>query len=279
MIEWACTEYGVSRRRACSLVDLERSSFYYQGRGQEDGNLLERLKEIAAVRRRFGYRRLTLMLRREGKTVNHKKVYRLYREEGLQVRKRKKKSTAKWRGETMEAPERANQTWSLDFASDVMADGRRIRLLTVVDMFTRECLELEVDTSISGYRVARVLDRIVDQRERPERLVSDNGPEFTGKAMDAWAYKHGVKLHFIQPGKPMQNGHVESFIGKLRDECLNEHWFIGLNDARRTVEAWRQDYNTQRPHSSLGNKTPEEFTAEWAFSRQKEEEKLTLQVV
>jgi putative transposase len=152
-----------------------------------------------------------------------------------------------------------NERWSMDFAHDMLSNGRRIRMLVVVDDFTRECLSIEVDTSLSGRRVTRVLNWLKETRGLPERIVSDNGPEFTGLALDAWSYRNGVKLQFIEPGKPVQNAYVESFIGKLRDECLNEHWFSGLEDARGTIETWRQDYNENRPHSSLGNMTPEEF--------------------
>ncbi len=242
-------------------MGLNRSSYYYQDRGRDDQPLRQALREKAAKRRRFGYRRLQVLLQRDGWRDNHKRIFRIYQEERLQVRRRTKKRAAKWRGEKPEAAQRPNQRWSLDFVSDQLADGRRFRALTVVDDFTRESLAIEVDSSLTGQRVARVLERIRQERGLPDRLVMDNGPEFTGCALDAWAYVRGVKLQFIQPGKPVQNAYVESFNGRLRDECLNEHWFISLDQARDEIEAWRYDYNEQRPHSSLDNRTPREFAA------------------
>ena len=251
--------YQLKTSRACGLLRIGRSSYYYQGKGLVDGPLREALRVKAAQRRRFGYRRLLVMLRREGWKDNHKRIYRLYCQEGLQVRRRKRKQAGKWRGERAAAPQKMNQRWSMDFVSDTLASGRRFRSFNLVDDFSRECLGIEVDTSLGGQRVVRVLERIAVGRGLPEVLVMDNGPEFTGKALDAWAYERGVKLQFIQPGKPVQNAYVESFNGKFRDECLNENWFINLTDARELIEAWRQDYNSNRPHSSLGNMTPEEY--------------------
>jgi putative transposase len=186
-------------------------------------------------------------------------VFRIYQEEGLQLKRPIKKHTAKWRGEKPSVAQRPNQRWSLDFMSDQLADGRRFRLLNVVDDFTRECLAVEVDSSLSGQRVTRVLERLCLLRGQPERLVSDNGSEFTSQVVDAWAYQRGVQWQFIEPGKPVQNAYVESFNGKFRDECLNEHWFEQLDQARETIEEWHYDYNECRPHSSLGNRTPREF--------------------
>jgi putative transposase len=221
------------------------------------------LRELAGERRRFGYRRLHVMLRREGWAVNHKRVYRLYGEEGLSVRKRKRKRVSSARGgerQPLPAPTGPNQLWCLDFVQDSLSWGRKFRLLTVEDVFTREALAIEVDTSLSGVRVARVLDRVIGEHGgRPQQIVLDNGPELTSRALDQWAYERGVGLQFIDPGKPQQNGYIESFNGKLRDECLNEHWFLSLPHARSVVEGWRLDYNLNRPHSSLGNLTPEEF--------------------
>jgi putative transposase len=251
--------HAVSQRRACGLMQLPRSSYYYVAQPDHDEPLRQWLRQRAAQRRRFGYRRLLVLLRREGGHANHKRVLRIYQEEHLQVSVRKRKRTARWRGEKPAPAERANQRWSLDFVSDQLANGRRFRLLTVVDDFTRECLAIEVDTSLSGQRVARVLDQISRGRGLPERVVTDNGPEFTSRALDHWAYERGVKQQFIEPGKPVQNAYVESFNGKVRDECLNEHWFTVLAEARTLIEHWRQDYNEQRPHSSLGNRTPLEF--------------------
>ncbi len=199
------------------------------------------------------------MLRREGWTVNHKRVYRIYREEGLSVRRRGRKRVARERC-PMAAATGPDQRWALDFVSDALFWGRKVRMLTVVDAFTRESLAIEVDTSLSGARVARVLDRVITKRgQAPDEIVLDNGPELTSKALDQWAYARGVQLRFIEPGKPVQNAYIESFNGRLRDECLNEHWFLSVANARRVVEEWRIDYNRHRPHSSLGNLSPEEF--------------------
>ena len=255
--------WTLSERHACEVVGISRSSARYQGRGHDDAPLRERLRELAAERRRFGYRRLHVLLRREGVLVNHKRVYRLYREEGLSVRRRGRKRVARERCPAL-APTGPDQCWSLDFVSDALAWGRKIRLLTVEDTFTREALAIEVDTSLPGTRVARVLDQLICERgATPGEITLDNGPELTSKALDQWAYEHGVGLDFIERGKPVQNAFIESFNGRLRDECLNEHWFLSLPDARRIVEDWRIDYNRNRPHSSLGNLSPEEFRAKF----------------
>ena len=195
--------------------------------------------------------------------MNHKRVYRLYREEGLTVRKRSRKRVSRQARTPLPAPSSPNQLWSLDFMQDALSCGRKIRLLTVEDAFTREALAIEVDSSLCGERVARVLDRVIIERgAKPSDIVLDNGPELTSKALDQWAYERRVDLRFIDPGKPQQNGFIESFNGKFRDECLNEHWFLSLTDARGIIEDWRIDYNRNRPHSSLGNLTPEEFRAD-----------------
>ena len=257
--------WAVSERRACGLVGISRSSARYTARRSGDQELRERLRQLAAERRRFGYRRLHVMLLREGQMVNHKRVYRVYREEGLTVRKRSRKRVSREERLPLEAPAGPNQLWSLDFVSDTLSWGRRIRMLTVVDSYTRESLAIEVDTSLPGVRVARVLDRVIGERgAAPAEIRLDNGPELTSRALDQWAYEKGVKLRFIEPGKPVQNAFIESFNGRLRDECLNEHWFLSLADARRIIEWWRIDYNQNRPHSSLGNLTPEEYRADSA---------------
>lgn len=253
-------EQGLSQRRACGLIDLGRSTARYVRRRRDDAPIRIRLRELAAEKRRYGYRRLHWLLRREGVCVNHKCVERIYREEGLSVRRRKRKRAAGVRAETWLAATRPDQRWSLDFVSDALWWGRKLRMLTVVDTYTRESLAIEVDTSLSGARMARVLDRVIDERGvGPVEIVMDNGPEMTSKALDQWAYERGVQLRFIQPGKPQQNGFIESFNGKFRDECLNEHWFLSLYEAREKVEAWRLEYNRERPHSSLGNQTPDAF--------------------
>ena len=253
---------GLSERRACWLVGMARTSCRYerQRQGREE-KLKARLRTLSGERRRFGYRRLTVLLRREGWAVNHKRVYRLYRQEGLGVRRRKRKRIGAVERQPLAIPSRQNERWSMDFVADALTDGRRFRSLNIVDDYNRECLATEVDTSLTGARVVRVLARLRELRGLPQVLVTDNGPEFAGQALDVWAYAQGVKLHFIEPGKPVQNAFIESFNGKMRDECLNEHWFTSLGEARETIEVWRRDYNEVRPHSSLGNRTPQEFTA------------------
>jgi len=253
-------EYEMSERHACRLLGLARSTHRYRAqRSKRDAALRARLKELAAKRMRFGYRRLTAMLVREGISVNHKRVYRLYREEGLAMRIRQRRRI-RWTGAgTGPVATKPNQRWSIDFVSDCVSTGRVIRMLTVVDDCTRECLAIEVDTSLGGLRVRRVLDRIASERRLPEAIVLDNGPEFRGRALAAWSEERRVRLEFIQPGKPAQNAFAESFNGRLRDECLNASWFTTLSDARRKIETWRQDYNDQRPHSSLNYLPPAEF--------------------
>lgn len=258
-VQHAHKEHEISLRRACGLMEINMSSFYYKPKPRNDEALRAALKEAAAKRRRWGYRMLTIKLRRDGFTDNHKRIYRVYREECLQVPMRKKRKAALWRGEKSEPSDHRNDRWSMDFMSDQLADGRRIRTLNIVDDHTRECLAIEVDTSLSGYRVCRVLDRVVADRGHPKRIITDNGPEFISKALDRWAYEHRVEHQFIQPGKPVQNAFVESFNGTMRNECLNEHWFLDLEDAKEIIEAWRIDYNTERPHSSLGGMPPGEF--------------------
>ena len=253
-------EYLLSERHACRLLGLERSTYRYRARKVErDSALRARLKELAATRMRFGYRRLTAMLVRQGISANHKHVYRLYREEGLAMRIRSRRRI-RWTGAIPKpTANRPNERWSMDFVSDCVSTGRVIRMLTVVDECTRECPAIEVDTSLGGLRVRRVLDRIASERGLPEAIVLDNGPEFRGRALAAWSEERGVRLEFIQPGKPAQNAYAESFNGRLRDECLNANWFTSLSDARSKIESWRQDYNQVRPHSSLDYLPPAEF--------------------
>jgi putative transposase len=252
-------EARLSQRRACGLIGVDRGSARYRPRGSDDGALRRQLQELAMERRRFGYRRLHVLLVREGWAVNHKRVYRIYREEGLAVRRRKRKRAAGIERVPLAAPVRPNQGWSMDFMADALATGRRFRTLNLVDEYTREALGIEVDTSLPGVRVVRVLEQLRQQGRKPEWIVTDNGPEFTGKALDQWAYENGVRLETIRPGRPMENGYIESFNGKMREECLNEHWFTDLSDARERIEAWRVDYNTRRPHSALDYQTPVEF--------------------
>ena len=253
-------ELKMSRRRACGLIGISESSYRYRSVRKTIPDLKELLVRFAQDRPRWGYRRLHVLLRREGFAVNHKRLYRLYRAEGLAVRRRWHRRLARPRI-ALTAPSCPNERWSLDFVSDQLANGRTFRTLNVVDDHTRECRGIEVDTSISGQRVARFLDRLVDEHGLPQALLFDNGPEFRSRALEEWAYRRGVQLHFIQPGKPTQNAFVESFNGRFRDECLNEHWFATLADARERIEDWRLDYNQVRPHSSLGNLAPEEYAA------------------
>lgn len=224
-----------------------------------------RLRQLAEERRRWGYRRLHILLEREGWQVNSKRVYRIYVEEKLVVRRRKRRRRICARARVLLAPPvRSNETWTMDFLQDALATGRKMRTLSIEDAYTREMLAIEVDTSLPALRVVRVLEKLRMQRGVPTRIVIDNGTEFTSKALDQWAYQNKVTLHFITPGRPMENGYIESFHGKFREECLNEHWFLTLDDARETIEDWRIDYNQVRPHSALGYRTPAEFAVGYA---------------
>jgi putative transposase len=239
-------------------VGIDHSTLRYQPRRADDFALRQRLRELAAERRRFGYRRLGWLLAREGHTMNSKKLYRLYREEKLMVRRRGRRKRALGTRAPMLLPGTINQRWSLDFVSDTLSDGRRFRILAIVDDFSRECLTMVIDTSLGGVRVVRELERLAFERGMPQVIVSDNGTELTSMAVLRWSADR-VAWHYIQPGKPVQNAFIESFNSKLRDECLNEHVFESLAEVRRIIEAWRQDYNHLRPHSSLGGLTPVEF--------------------
>lgn len=252
-------DFSMSQRRACKALGFARSSCQYQSQRPLATDLIERLRALAAKRPRFGYRRLHVLLRREGLVVNHKRIYRLYRAEGLAVRRKHRKRITAALRTVLPPATQPNQRWSMDFVADALATGRRFRTLNIVDDFTRECPAIEVDTSLPGLRVTRLLDRLAVSRGLPELIVVDNGPEFAGKALDSWAYQRGVRLHFIRPGKPVENAYIESFNGKFRDECLNEHWFVDLEDAKSKIETWRIDYNRVRPHSCLDDLTPEEF--------------------
>jgi len=251
-----CQAYEVSQRRACRAIGADRTSVRYRSVRPEDAGLRARLRELAAVRRRFGYRRLLILLRREGTLVNHKKFRRLYREERLQVRRRGGRKRALGTRAPLVLPQGPNQRWSLDFVSDTLTDSRRFRMLAVVDDFTRECLALVADTSLSGVRVGRELDSIIARRGRPQTIVSDNGTELTSMAILRWSQDTSVEWHYIAPGKPTQNAFIESFNGRLRDELLNETLFRSLDHARQMLALWKDDYNTVRPHSALGNVPP-----------------------
>ena len=252
---YAIERYVVSERRVCRLFGLARSTWQYRSRRPADTELRERLRDLAAKLPRYGYKRLCRRLRKNGETVNHKKIYRLYREEGLMVRKRARKRLVR-RAERPSPPSKPNERWSMDFTSDQLADGRRFRTFNVVDDCTRECLAIRVERSIPGVQVARVLTQLIEQRARPTTIVCDNGPEFIGRALEIWAEEHAVKLHFIEPGRPVQNCFVESFNGRFRDECLNEHWFTSVPHAQSIIETWRREYNDERPKRALGGLTP-----------------------
>ncbi len=253
----ASHKMGVTR--ACGLIGISRSLYRYEAKRPADTELKARLGELAAQKRRYGYRRLHVLLRREGWEINCKRTYRVYHEAGLMVRKRKRKRIAGVERQVKAPALAPNESWSMDFVSDGLVDGRRLRCLNIVDDFTKQCLAIEVDTSLPGRRVVSVLERLAESRGLPKSITIDNGPEFAGKALDEWAYSRGLQLRFIQPGKPQQNAYIESFNGKFRDECLNEHWFVSMRHARQVIEEWRQEYNDQRPHSSLGYLTPNRF--------------------
>ncbi len=254
-----CASYEVSQRRACRAIGADRTSMRYRSIRPDDAVLRVRLRELASQRRRFGYRRLQILLRREGTRVNHKKLRRLYREERLQVRRRGGRKRALGTRAPMAIPQGPNQRWSMDFVSDQLGDGRRFRIMTLVDDFTRECLALVADTSISGLRVTRELDKVITMRGGPAMCVSDNGTELTSMAILAWSQQMRIEWHYIAPGKPTQNAFIESFNGKLRDELLNDTIFASLADARGALASWMIDYNTVRPHSALGNVPPMTF--------------------
>lgn len=250
--------HGYSERRACALASMQRSTCQYAHRRADDKALVERMHALACERPRYGYRRLHALLRREGHAVNRKLVYRLYKAAGLAVRRRKRKLRLT-RPLPLMPVWQPNERWSMDFVHDYLEDGRRLRTLNVIDAYTRECHGIEADTSLPAQRVVRLLDKLVWQHGLPTALRVDNGPEFISTTLEKWATAHGVKLDFIQPGKPTQNGHVESFNGKFRDECLSQHRFPTLARARAEIELFRVDYNCNRPHSSLGYETPRAF--------------------
>jgi len=252
-------EYAFSERRACGLLGMAVSSYRYRTT-RSDEPLHARLVELARSKPRFGYRRLHVLLGRSGEHVNHKRVHRVYREAGLMIRRKKRKHCVR-AGQPLLVRTAANQEWALDFLHDAVECGRAIRVLSVVDAYTRECLVLEVDTSFASRRVTRVLDAIVAERGQPLAIRCDNGPELTSRHFLAWCVERQIELVHIQPGKPTQNARIESFHGRLREECLSVSWFQNLFDARRKIAAWRKEYNEERPHSSLGYQTPREFAA------------------
>ena len=254
--------HGISERRSCLALGVDRSSVRYVSHKPDQAPLRLRIRDLAAARVRYGYFRIYILLRREGWLVNHKRVYRLYREDGLSLRlRRPRRNVSAANRERQPAASAPNEMWSMDFVSDALFDGRRLRALTVIDAFTREALAIDVDQGIKGEQVVTAMARIASVRGAPKTIRVDNGPEFISKALDRWAYENGVTLDFSRPGKPTDNAFVESFNGRLRDECLNSHWFLSLADARIKIEAWRRDYNESRPHTALGWLTPAEYAA------------------
>jgi len=252
--------YSAGQRKACELVGVARSSFRYRSKKRDD-ELRKMLVELAREQPRYGYRRLAVLLRRQGMRVNHKRVWRIYRGAGLSVKRRLRKRLVRRGVPVTESLTAANQQWAIDFVHDVTASGRKFRVLSLVDAYSRECLALEVDTSFPSPRVTRVLDQVIAARGKSQSIRMDNGPELTSRHFLAWGIDQQIELRHIEPGKPVQNAKVESFNGRLRDECLNVSWFVNLWDARRKISAWREEYNHERPHSSLGYLTPIEFHA------------------
>ena len=253
---------AISERRACGLVDIARSTARRAPQESSSNQHLQgRIIDLAQARRRFGYRRIHDLLRREGVQANHKRVYRLYSEAKLGVRKRRRRKLVAVDRQVLSAASHPNAVWSLDFVMDALANGRRIKCLTVVDDFTRECLDIAVDFGISGGYVVNVLERIGQFRGLPKAIRTDQGPEFTSRVMDRWAYAKQIDLKLIMAGKPTQNAYIESFNGKFRDECLNDHYFTNLTHARAVINDWRRDYNESRPHSSIGRIPPAEYAA------------------
>ena len=253
--------HKMSERRACRLVGQSRSVKRYRSI-KTDEALAEKIQKIAYEKRRYGYRRIHMILKREGMRVNHKKVYRIYTQSGLKVAKRKTRRKVLGERKMDIFITKPNQRWALDFVSDALSDGRRIRLLAIIDVYTRQCLKIVVETSLSGRSVLRALEEGIEEFGRPEEIISDNGTEFTSNIVVRWCREKGQSWKYIAPGKPYQNGSIESFNGKLRDECLNENWFLSLKDAKMLIEAWRSEYNNERPHSALGGKTPNEHRIE-----------------
>lgn len=256
-VRWLGEQYQASQQRLCGLMEIAVSSYRYRST-RSDAALRERLVELARKKPRWGYRRLHILLAGSGERVNHKRVFRVYREAGLAVRRKARKRLVR-EGSPQPTLTAANQEWAVDFAHDALANGRAIRVLTVEDEYTRESLALPVDTSFASRRVTRELERILAEREKPLAIRCDNGPEFTSRHFLAWCVEKQIALVHIQPGRPQQNGYVESFNGKLRDECLNVNWFENLWDARQKIAAWQREYNEERPHSSLGYQTPAAF--------------------
>lgn len=266
-VTWLRTSRHVSERRARRVAGISASSYrYVSRRAAPDTPVRERLRQLAQRRPRWGSPRLHYLLVREGLVVNHKRTERLYREEHLGVARRRRRKRVSEPRVAPPVPTAPNERWSMDFVRDTLADGRAFRAFTVVDDFTRESPVIDVDTHLPSERVIAVLEQLAGTRGLPTTLVCDNGPEFTSRAFDAWAYRRGLKLQFIRPGKPVENAFIESFNGRLRDECLSTSWFLDLADARAQIEAWRCDYNEARPHSGLAGVTPSRFARNFALA-------------
>jgi len=260
MVKEVRVVYAVSERRACTACGFPRSSHRYQSIRDDRAEIRMRLRDLAATRIRYGYRRLHILLQREGWRVNQKLVYRLYCEEGLAMRsKRPRRHRSSQVRQERQPASRLNERWSMDFMAEQLFDGRRLRILTLVDNFSRESLMLHVGRRFTGDHVVATLEEVVRERGVPKTIQVDNGPEFISKSLDLWAWSHGVRLDFSRPGKPTDNPFIESFNGKFREECLNQNWFLSLGDAQEQIDAWRHDYNHQRPHRALGGQTPHEF--------------------
>ena len=259
-VSYMVSHHRISQRRACRLVGQHRSVHYYRSCRDSRLELRQRMRELAQVRIRYGYRRIHVLLRREGWTHGRSQTYRLYTEERLQLRSKlpRRRKMVVQRSQRV-LPCRPDEAWTMDFVADQLACGTKFRALTVVDVFTREALAIEVGQRLKGEDVVRTLDRILQMRSKPKYLFVDNGSEFSGRMLDLWAYRHKVRIDFSRPGKPTDNGHIETFNGSLRDECLNVHWFESLAEAHASIEAWRQDYNESRPHMALGNAVPAEY--------------------
>jgi putative transposase len=264
---WTQAAFAMSERRVARLLPIQLATLRYRSRRDPQLGLRLRLRELAANRVRFGYRRLTVLLRREGWPVNAKRIYRLYTEDGLAVRTKVRKKIARRARIPAVKAIRPNDKWSMDFVAARLLDGRWFRVLTVVDQFTRECLLLLADSSLNGQKVALGLAQVITERGTPTSITVDNGSEFYSRAMEAWAYQYGVQLDFIRPGKPVENSYIESFNGRLRDECLNVEVFFALSDVRDKLARWRQDYNQVRPHSALRDATPAAFAHSWQDTR------------
>jgi len=268
--------FGLSISRSCRIVELNRSSFHYKPiEDNDDTKVLDRMKELIAKHKSWGYPMLHDILRREGLVKNPKRTWRIYKENGLTLKMRKRHKRASMIRLELPKPSRPNERWAMDFVSDGLWSGRKFKMLTVIDIFTKECLAIEVDTSINGERVTRALDWLVLARGCPDVITTDNGPEFAGITLDRWAYNNNVRIDFIKPGKPIQNAFIESFNGRLRHECLNQHYFETLQEAKKIIEDWRMEYNTFRPHGSLNGLTPEDFKTVWKQQQKKPETELT----